>query len=245
VKQGMPMAGGEGRQEGEAEVGALSPEEALPLLRRAAGARGLDWPDDPRQVSGVGGFRLKATSRPGRQTLVWATLFKNGGLLALFDEGQLLAAPNGSLARVLRVQPVALPELPYLAILVDDLYDEWTGALLREERRRLYAWDGRGLRELFRGVLASEQVVHDRWLQPKGLAVWRRAERSGQVGLEEGNLIYTLREVQSEAAGEPTAPIPAAERFRLTADRAQEQRYRFNPRLLRFEPVTSGGRAFA
>lgn len=144
----------------------LPDTEAQRLARRLAGARGIPWPTGPvsgsvsgpvpgpAAVSGVGGFTAHLTHLPGRDAVAWATVGKTHGLLGLFSDGRLLAAADRSLAPVLRVQAVPLPGLPHLALMVDDLADETPG--VSGERRRIYVWDGRGLRQLFLGALQAD-----------------------------------------------------------------------------------------
>jgi hypothetical protein len=113
--------------------------EALRLVQRLAGARGIAWPADPGAVTGVGGFQAPLTHRPGPDAVVWATVHQHNGLLGLFSDRKLVAPL--SLPQVTRVQALPLPGLPHLALMVDD----------RDGRRRLYVWDGHGLRQIFRG----------------------------------------------------------------------------------------------
>lgn len=218
-------------------VEALPPEETAPLARRVAGARGLVWQQTPGLLERLGGFRGKFAGKAGRQSVVWATLHKNDGLLGLFADSHLMAAADKSLGQVLRVQPLALPGLHYLGLMVDDRYNALLEAFLLEERRRIYVWDGHSLREVFRGYLLLEQFEHARWQNPKAPAVWRLRRILGDVTLRDGSLVYTRREQRLEAPGSPQEPLPPIGAFQLRDERHEELRYRWNPRLLRFDPA--------
>lgn len=215
---------------------ALSGAQAEQLARRAAGARGLQWPSDPRDVRGVGAFSAELTNLPGRETVAWATLGKNDGVLGLFSEaGKLLASANDSLAEVLRVQVASLPGLPHGALIVDDRYDELVGAFLREERQRIYVWDGRGLREVFRGPLSGEQYTHAQWENPRAPQVWQLLRTAADIHLRDGVLTHVIREHKLQAPGSARSPIPPASSFRLVSEKVEERRYIWNSRLRRFE----------
>jgi hypothetical protein len=216
---------------------ALPRSEALQLARRAAGARSIEWPADPGAISGVGGFRADITGQRGQERVAWATVDHNTGVLGLFADGRLLASADRNLGRVVRVQVISLPGLPHLALMVDDLVDQMVGAYLREERRRIYVWDGRGLREVFQGQLSSEQFEHAQWRNRRAPALWRLHRTLGDTALRDGNLTYTARHQELEAAGLPQAGIPAPGAFRLLSERREERRYRWNPRLRRFDQV--------
>jgi len=213
-----------------------APVEGLPaaeverLLRRAAAGRGARRGD----LHEAAGFALEMTGGGGRDRLVWGTLGKQDGLLALFSGDRLLAAEK-DLGEILRVQPVALPGLPQFAAMVDDLYDEMVGAFLREERRRIYVWDGRGLREVYKGTLESEQYRHARWDNPRGPNAWRLRRILGEVKVQGGNLTEVERTQELEASGAPDAPLPPAKVFRLLRERRQERHLVWNARLRRFE----------
>lgn len=205
---------------------------ALRLLRRAAGARGVAWPSDP---TGVAGFRADLTGRGGRETLVWGTLGKDDGILALFDGEKLLAVANRSLGAITNVQLVRLPGLPHLAVMADDLYDEMFGAYMLEKRRRIWVWDGKGLRQAWRGNLASEQYHHVRWTNPSGPQQWQLDRTRSEVSLVGGELVQRLTEQTLWAPGRTDQPIGPLERFRVVDSKESTRRFQWNARLRRFE----------
>ncbi|MGE5676325.1 MAG: hypothetical protein ACM3XM_20980 [Mycobacterium leprae] len=222
----------------DAEVSVALPEsEALQLVRRAAAARALPWPAEPGQVHGVGGFCLQVTEHRRRECVAWATLGKNDGVLGLFSDGRLLATADGSLAEVRAVQPVPLPGLPHFALIVDDRNDQRIGAFTLEERRRIYVWDGHGLRQVFIAPLLVEQLVHRQWVEPAAPNVWRLNRTQGNVELVDGNLTVSRRQEVLEAPGRPTQPAPPASNFRLRTSASTTARYRWNSRLRRFDPI--------
>lgn len=214
-----------------APVSLLLPAEAEALLRRAATARGWRWGD----VRGTGGFLLEVTGGGSPERLVWATFGKQAGLLALFSGEKMLATLEKGLGEILRVQPLALPGLPQFALMVDDRYDEMVGAFLREARRRIYVWDGRGLREIYQGMLESEQFVHAQWENPRGPNAWRLRRTLSDVALQDGLLTESQRLQELEAPGAAGSPLPAAKAFRLLKERRQEKRLTWNARLRRFQ----------
>ena len=215
----------------------LSERDVAKLIRRAAGARGLALEANLRSVRGMGGLALDVTTNPGREWLVWATVGEDDGLLGLFSGDRLLTTPPKELGAILRVQPVSLPGLPHRAIMVDDRYEEAVGAFLTEEHRRIYVWDGRGLREVYRGTLASEQYTHARWDNPRAPQVWRLVRSTGNVMLSGGSIVEERLDERLEAPGSAKEPIPAASRFRVTSRAELERRLRWDPRLRRFEPM--------
>ncbi|HEY3367907.1 MAG TPA: hypothetical protein VGK74_22845 [Symbiobacteriaceae bacterium] len=221
----------------ERAVTALPEEEALRLARRAAGRRGLTWPDVASAGHGVGGFTLDMTHHPGPETVVWATLGKQDGVLALFAGPKLLATADSSLGEVLRVQPVDLPGLPHSALMVDDRVDQMAGAFYREERRRIYVWDGHGLRQVFTAPLLREQVRHARWENPRARAAWLLDRTVGDVALTDGFLTETLRQERLEAPGTQRDPVPPPGAFRRLEQQTEVKRYRWNNRLRRFDPA--------
>lgn len=216
---------------------ALEDAEALRLARRAAAARGLSWPDEPGAVRGAAGFAANLTHHPGRERVAWATLPGQRGVLGLFAGDKLVATADRALGQITAVQPVALPGVEHLALMVDDQYDNLTGGFLREARRRIYSWDGRGLRQLFVGILEAEQFRHARWENASAPQVWKRQRTTGEVELTGGELTYNLKEEWLEAVGRVDAPIPPPEKFRVVREKATLERLRWNPRLRRFEPV--------
>lgn len=214
-------------------VRVLSEGEAAGLLRRAAVARGVGAASAPREV---GGFGLEMTGAGGAEQLAWGTYSKDDGLLALFRGGRLLAVADSGLGEIRRVQPLALPGLPHFAIMVDDLVDEMVGAFLKEERRRIYVWDGRTLRQVYKGTLEAVEYSHARWENPRGHNVWRLQRTLGEVTLQDGTLTEVTRVQQLEAAGSPDAPLPPDRAFRLIREQRNEHRLVWNPRLRRFDP---------
>jgi hypothetical protein len=216
-------------------VAPLRTAQALPLLRRAAGARGLTWPADSRQVTGVGGFTGNFTQLPGDEQVVWATLPGQNGLVALFSGDRLLAAETKSLGTVEAVQPLSLPLLPHLALMVDDRYDEMVGAYLVEQKRRIYVWDGRTLREIYRGVLSSEQYRHEKWDNPRGRDLWRLTRVTGQILPKGMSLTESTKVEEWEAPGSPREPLPRPAAFHLVSERTEEHKFRWDPRLRRYD----------
>jgi len=216
-------------------VTVLGQEEAVPLLRRAATARGVGAASVPREV---GGFGLEITGPGEVGQLVWGTFAKQDGLLALFRGGRLLAAADKALGEIRRVQPLALPGLPQFAIIVDDRVDEMVGAFAREERRRIYVWDGRTLRQVYQGILEGEEYSHARWENPRGHNVWRLQRTLGEVGIQGGALTEVTRIQQLEAPGAPDAPLPPSSAFRMISEKRAERRLVWNARLRRFDPGT-------
>jgi len=217
---------------------AVLPEgEAARLARRAAGARGLFWPADERAVRGVGGLTADLAGTPGPERLAWATLNGRDGVIGLFSGDRLLDSPNRSLGEILRVQPIRLPGLPHRALMVDDRVDQRTGAYLVEERRRIYVWDGRHMRQVYLGILRREQLVHAQWTNPRAPAVWRRLRQEGEIRLKGLILSERSRIVETEAVGSPQEPVPPESRFRLRREEVQERQLRWDPRLRRFESV--------
>lgn len=219
------------------ETAVLPEEEAVRLVRRAAGARGLQWPQDARSVQGVGGFHADLAGRPGEERLAWATLNGKDGVVGLFSGDKLLDAPNRGLGQVRRVQLVRLPGLPYRALMVDDLVEQQVGAFFTEERRRIYVWDGRRLRQVYQGILKRSQLIHAQWENPRGPAVWRRSLQEGEIRLNGLMLTERTRSTEWEAVGSPQGPVPPEERFRLRREAAAERQLRWNGRLRRFEPA--------
>jgi hypothetical protein len=219
------------------EVTAIPRDEALRLLRRAAPARGISWPSDPRAVAGVGGLEGDFTDRPGTEKAVWGTLNGKDGLLVLFSGDRPIAWGDKQLAAITAVQPVVLPGLPTVALMVDDRNDQMVGAFLAEERRRIYVWDGRGLREAWRGLLSSEQYRHARWQNPRGPNLWRLDRITGQVTLRGTTLEEMIRTQQLEAPGSAQAPIPPSGSFRVVSEKDETRRFRWDARLRRFEPA--------
>lgn len=216
-------------------VTALPEAEALRLARLAAGRRGLTWPTQPSAVRGLGGFSLQMTHRPeGRERVVWFTLGKEDGVLALFADSRLLAVANQSLGEILRVQPVDLDDRT--ALMVDDRTDQMVGAYYREERRRIYVWDGRGLRQVFMAPLLREQFRHARWENPKGRAAWLLDRTVSDVTPEDGLLTVTRRQERLEAPGAQREPIPPIGAFKTLDQKTDVARLRWNGRLLRFDP---------
>lgn len=216
---------------------ALEGGEALRLARRVAAARALPWPEEPGAVSGVAGFAANLTHHPGREVAVWATLPNQQGVLGLFAGERLLATADRTLGAVRAVQPVALPGVEHLALMVDDAYDNLTGGFLRELRQRIYIWDGRGLRQLFLGKLEGEQFWHARWENPRAPQVWKRQRTTGEVDLVGGELTYNLKEEWLEAVGRADQPVPPPAKFRPVSEKKTLERLRWNPRLRRFEPI--------
>jgi hypothetical protein len=216
------------------EVEAIPHSEALHLLHRAALTRGVDWPADPRAVTAVGGLQGDFTSQPGPERVVWGTLNGQTSLLAVLSGERPVAWADKQLAAVTAVQPVLLPGLPHLALMVDDRNNQLVGAFFIEERRRIYVWDGRGLREVWHGTLSSEQFQHARWQNPKGPDVWRLRRITGRITLSGLMLDESLREQQLEAPGSSRAPIPPASAFHQISESEKTQRYRWEPRLRRF-----------
>lgn len=214
---------------------ALPPQQAEQLARRAAAARGITWPENGGRKPVVAGFAADLTGHPGLEQVVWANL-GNQGLLAVFAGGKLVGTDT-ELGQILRVQPVTLPGLPHLALMVDDRYDAMVGAFLVEERRRIEVWDGRGLRTVYRGVLSAEQYHHAQWDNPRGPAVWRLARSSGEINLRGIMLTEQVRREQLEAPGSPQAPIPKAEAFRRVSEESTQRRLQWDARLRRFEPL--------
>jgi hypothetical protein len=221
----------EGTQALPAPVEVLPVAEVDRLVRRALANRSVS------EVRQEGGFALRLTTQAGAQQVVWATLGKQDGLLAVFSGEKLLATADKSLAEITKVQPVVLPGLPHFALMVDDRYDEMVGAYLRERRRRIYVWDGRGLREVYKGLLESEQYSHARWENPRGPAAWRLRRVRGDIALRDGVLTERTTTERLEAPGLPTAPIPAASAFRLLGQETAERTLRWNERLRRFDPA--------
>lgn len=222
----------EGMQVLPGRVTVLDQGEAAGLLRRAAGARGLGAAGAPRDV---GGLALAVTGAAGAEQLVWGTFGKQDGLLALFRDGRLLAAVEHGLGEIRRVQPVVLPGLPQFALMVDDRVDERVGAFFLAERRRVYVWDGRTLRQVYEGTLEAEQFGHARWEDSRGHNVWRLQRTLGEVTLQDGALTEVSRVQQLEAPGAPDAPLPAASAFRLINEQRTERRLVWNARLRRFD----------
>jgi hypothetical protein len=216
-------------------VAVLGQEEAAGLLRRAATARGIGAESAPREV---GGFGLEITGPGEAGQLVWGTFHKQDGLLALFRGGRLLAAVDKGLGEIRRVQPLALPGLPQFAIMVDDRVDEMVGAFARQERRLIYVWDGRTLRQVYQGILEGEQYSHARWENPRGHNVWRLRRTLGEVSIQGGTLTEVTRVQQLEAPGAPDAPLPPDSAFRLVREQRAERRLVWNARLRRFDPGT-------
>ena len=212
-------------------------QEALPLLRRAAGARGLAWPAGGRGVTGVGGFTGNFTQLPGDERVVWATLPGQDGLLALFQGDRLLATADKSLAAITAVQPLSLPLLPHLALMVDDRYDNMVGAYEIESHRRIYVWDGRNLRQVYEGVLASEQYRHAKWTNPRAADLWRLNRVTATIAPRGMSLVESRREEVLEAPGSPQAQVPPPSAFRVVDERTEERRFRWDPRLRRYDPA--------
>lgn len=222
----------------EAARRAILPEaEALGLVRRVAGVRGLPWPAQAGAVTGVGGMAADVAGNPGSERVAWATLNGRDGVIGLFSGDRLLDSANRSLGQVQRVQLVTLPGLPYRALMVDDLVDQRTGAHLIEEHRRLYVWDGHRMRQVYLGVLRREQLTHAQWDNPRGPAVWRRLREEGEITLR--GLILTERSQtrRAEAVGSSRAPVPPDSQFRLRCETESLRRFRWDPRLRRFDPA--------
>lgn len=215
----------------------LPDAEVIRLLRRVAGARGLPWPSQRADLHGVGGFQMDLTNRPGRERVVWGTLRKDEGLLGLFVGERLVATADRGLGEVTGVQPLSLPGLPHLALLVDDRVSNLVGAFTRAERRRIYVWDGHQLREAFVGSLLDEQLFHARWENPRAPNVWRLQRSTGDLTISDGTLIYEVKRERLESPGSPQAPVPSPAAFRLIDQREEVERYRWNPRLRRFEAL--------
>lgn len=222
----------EGVQAMPRPVAVLGQGEAEGLLRKAAAARGIGASSAPREV---GGFALPVTGAGPPEQLVWGTFGKQDGLLALFRGGRLLTAVEKGLGEIRRVQPLALPELPQFAIMLDDRVDEMVGAFFRADRRRIYVWDGRTLRQVYEAPLEAEQYSHARWENPRGHNVWRLQRTLGDVALRDGALTEVVRVQQLEAPGAPDAPLPAASAFRLLDEQRTERRLVWNARLRRFD----------
>lgn len=212
-------------------------QEALPLLRRAAGARGLAWPAGGRGVTGVGGFTGNFTQLPGDERVVWATLPEQEGLLALFQGDRLLATADKRLAHITAVQPLSLPLLPHLALMVDDRYDNLIGAYQTASHRRIYVWDGRNLRQVYEGELASEQYRHAKWTNPRAADLWRLHRVTATIVPRGMSLVESRKEEELEAPGSAQAPIPPASAFRLIDQRTVERTFRWDPRLRRYDPA--------
>lgn len=217
-------------------IGTLSEADALQVVRRAAAARGVPWPQDPKAVHGVGGLTGPFTGR-GTQALAWATIGRNGGLVGLSEGGKLLASADKALGEILRVQPVTLPGLPGYALIVDDRYDDMVGAFTREERRRIYVWDGRSLREVYKGMLSGEQFTHSTWDNPRAAPLWRLDRMTGEINLSDGTLHEVTRLQKMDAPGKADEPVPPLERFRQISETKSEKRLQWNARLRRFDPV--------
>ncbi|HWI53030.1 MAG TPA: hypothetical protein VNT01_12900 [Symbiobacteriaceae bacterium] len=222
----------EGVQVMPAPVMVLPASEAESLVKKAATARGLR----PESIRNTGGFALKMTGAGGPERLVWATLDSQDGLLALFSGDRLLAAADKELGEITKVQPLPLPGLPHFAVMVDDRYDQMVGAFAREERRRIYVWDGRGLRQVYQGLLGFEQYRHARWDNPRGPNAWRLRRVLGEVTVRGGDLTEVQRVQQLEAPGASDAPLPPAQSFRLLSEQRQERHLVWNERLRRFAP---------
>lgn len=218
-----------------ATLEALSRQQAEILARRAAAAKAINWPTSGGTKLEVAGFEADVTGHPGREQVVWANLGKEG-LLAVFAGGKLVGTDT-EVGQILRVQPVTLPGLPHLALMIDDQYDARVGAFLNEERRRVEVWDGRGLRKVYQGVLSSEQYHHARWDNPRGPAVWRLTRVKGDINLRGIILTEQMRTERLEAPGSPTEPVPPAEAFRLTGEESKQRRLQWDARLRRFEPL--------
>lgn len=224
----------------EARTGVVTvlPEaEAAQLVRRSAGARGLDWPQGTGGVQGIGGLQADLAGDRGDERLVWGTLNNRDGVIGLFRGDRLLDSPNRGLGQVQRVQLVRLPGLPYYALMVDDLVDQRTGAYLTEQRRRIYVWDGRRLRQVFLGTLKREELFHAQWENPRAPVAWRRRQEEGEIRLQGPMLTEQVRRTEWEAVGSPQEPIPGDDRFRLRSEETEERRLQWNPRLRRFEPA--------
>lgn len=219
----------------EATLEALPQAEAVALARRAAAARGLTWPMAAREAPVVAGFTADITSHPGLEQVVWATIGKQS-ILAVFAGGKLVATDT-ALGQILRVQPVTLPGLPHLALMVDDRNDQMVGAFLVEERRRIEVWDGRGLRSIYQGVLSSEQYHHARWDNPRGPAVWQLDRMRGDILLRGIILTEKLQQEHLEAPGSPQESIPPADAFKVKTEESSERRLQWDARLRRFEPL--------
>lgn len=219
------------------EIAVLPEAEAVRLVRRAAGARGLVWPQDARSVQGIGGLQADLAGSPGQERLAWATLNGRDGVVGLFSGDKLLDTPNRSLGQVRRVQLVRLPGLPYRALMVDDLVEQRVGAFLTEERRRIYVWDGRRMRQVYQGIPKRSQLIHAQWENPRGPAVWRRSLQEGEIRLKGLMLTERTRSTEWEAVGSPREPVPAEDRFRLRRETETERQLQWNGRLRRFEPV--------
>lgn len=212
-----------------APITVLPAGEAESLVTRAAkGAR-------PGGLRQVGGITLEVTGGGGPDQLVWGTFGRQEGLMALYSGGRPVATLDKGLGEILRVQPLALPGLPAYAIMVDDRYDEMVGAFLKEERRRIYVWDGRGLRQVFAAPLESEQYTHARWENPRGPNAWRLKRVLGEVTVRDGRLTQVERHQDLEAPGAPDAPMPEPKAFRLLREDRQEKQLTWNARLRRFD----------
>ena len=219
-----------------AMVEVLPQQQAEQLARRAAAARGVIWPTDGgRNKPIVAGFAADLTGHPGFEQVVWTNLGSEG-LLAVFAGGKLVGADT-ELGQILRVQPVTLPGLPHKALMLDDRYDAMVGAFLVEERRRILVWDGRGLRKVYQGVLASEKYQHARWDSPRGPAVWRLSRTTGDIHLRGIILTEQMRHERLEAPGSPQEPIPQSAAFRTTSEETRQRRLQWDARLRRFEPL--------
>ncbi len=225
----------------ERNQGAVTPlpeEEAAALARRAAEARGIPWPATASEVEGVGGLAADVTPHPGRERVVWATLPGQSGLLAVFADDRMVASVDRSLGAIAAVQVAALPGLPHGALVVDDRYDQMLGAFQRTRRRHIYVWDGRRLREVFRGTLLEEQLIHPQWSSPRAPRAWRLERKEGEVLLREGILEHRVRQATLEAPGGPAEEVPPRPSFQLVSVEDQVTRYRWNPRLRRFDRLS-------
>ncbi|HYG59436.1 MAG TPA: hypothetical protein VD902_15345 [Symbiobacteriaceae bacterium] len=219
----------------QAPVQALPQAEAAALARRAAAAKGMTWPAEGQPSVQSAGFTADLTSHPGTEQAVWASPGKEG-FLAIFAGGRLVGADKG-LGEILRVQPVSLPGLPHMGLMVDDRYDALTGAFLFEERRRIYVWDGRGLRKIYQGILQAEQYRHARWDNPRGPALWRLTRTTGEIALRNALLVERTLVEELEAPGSPQEPLPRPGAFRRVRGDTRERRLMWNARLRRFDEM--------
>lgn len=210
---------------------AIDEADVTPLLRRAVARAGLTWA--PPQ--GAGGMRANLTGGAAPQTLVWGTLPGQEGIVGLFEGERLLATLHDGLARVEAVQAISLPGLPHLALMIDDHYDALVGAFLMEQRRRILVWDGRGLRQVFTGLLLSERAEHARWRYSRAPEQWWLHRTVGTLRLHDGDLTQTERVQRLVAPGAASEPVPPAEAFTLLSETESERRYTWNPRLRRFD----------